>query len=173
MTAKQPTSMIILFTLVSITMITALTVEASDFQFNKGSRRLSLVVGSGSTFDDSYTVIGVGAGYYVADGLELGLDAEAWLGADPDIYKLSPQVKYVLPIPSMIRPYVGAFYRHIFIDDYDDLDTVGARGGVYFMVDERWFIGGGVVYESYLDCDDSVYGSCDDIYPEITFSVSF
>jgi len=71
----------------------------------------------------------------------------------PDIYKLSPQVKYVLPTRSRIRPYVGTFYRHIFIDHYDDLDSIGVRGGVYFMPDKQWFIGVG--------------------YPEITFSFSF
>ncbi|MBW2219857.1 MAG: hypothetical protein JRF40_10260 [Deltaproteobacteria bacterium] len=72
-----------------------------------------------------------------------------------------------------MRPYIGTFYRRVFIDSFDDLDTVGARAGVYFMPDQKWFIGVGAVYESYLDCDDTIYSSCDDIYPEITFSFSF
>jgi len=141
--------------------------------FKKGSRRVSIVAGSGRAFSNDYIIIGLGAGYYVFDNLELGLDGEAWLGGDPDMYKLSPQAKYILPTQSRLRPYVGAFYNHLFIDHYDDLDTIGGRGGVYFIQEERWFLGVGVVYESYLDCDDTIYSSCDEFYPEITFSFSF
>ena len=89
------------------------------------------------------------------------------------MYKLSPQAKYILPTQSRLRPYIGAFYNHLFIDNYDDLDTIGGRGGVYFIQEGQWFLGVGVVYESYLDCDDTIYSSCDEIYPEITFSFSF
>ena len=141
--------------------------------FKEGSVRVSIVISSGQTFGNDYTIIGLGAGYYVKDGLELGLDGEAWLGGDPDIYKLSPQAKYILSTQSRLRPYIGAFYNHSFIDNYDDLDTIGGRGGVYFVQDERWFIGVGAAYESYLDCDDTIYSSCDEFYPEITFSFSF
>ncbi|MBW2611319.1 MAG: hypothetical protein JRE12_02990 [Deltaproteobacteria bacterium] len=141
--------------------------------FEKGSSRASIVVGSGWTLDNSYVILGLGAGYYVFDGLEIGLDGEAWLGGDPDIYKLSPQMKYTLPVQSRVRPYVGAFYSHIFIDGYDDLDTTGVRGGVYFTSDEKWFFGVGAVYESYLNCDDTILSSCDNIYPEVSFSFSF
>ncbi len=141
--------------------------------FEKGSSRVSIVAGSGRTLDSNYVILGLGAGYFVLNGLELGLDGEAWLGADPSIYKLSPQARYIIPIQSRIRPYVGAFYSRIFIDGYDDLDTAGARGGVYFTSDGKWFIGLGAVYESYLDCNEDVYSSCDDVYPEISFSVIF
>jgi len=34
--------------------------------------------------------------YFVAKGLELGVDGEAWTGNSPSIYKVSPQVRYVL-----------------------------------------------------------------------------
>ena len=141
--------------------------------FKQGSLRVSIAVGSGQAFENDYIIIGLGAGYYVKDGLELGLDGEAWLGGDPDIYKLSPQAKYILPTQSRLRPYVGAFYNHSFVDHEDDLDSIGGRGGVYLIQDERWFVGIGAVYESYLDCDEKIYSSCDDIYPEITFSFSF
>ena len=157
-------------------LIATLLASVPDIQadpFKKGSRRVSIVVGSGQTFANDYIIIGLGAGYYVIDGLEFGLDGEAWLGGDPDIYKLSPQAKYILSTQSRLRPYIGAFYNHSFIDHYDDLDTIGGRGGVYFMQDEQWFIGVGAVYESYLNCDEKIYSSCDDIYPEITFSFSF
>ena len=95
------------------------------------------------------------------------------MGGDPDIYKLKPQITYILPTQSRLRPYAGAFYSRIFIQGYDDLNTAGARGGVLFTPDGRWFMGVGAVYESYLDCDEDIYSSCDEIYPEITFSITF
>ncbi len=157
-------------------LIVNLFASAHDIQadpFEKGSLRVSIVVGSGQAFENDYTIIGLGAGYYVKDGLELGLDGEAWLGGDPDIYKLSPQAKYILSTQSRLRPYVGAFYNHSFVDHDDDLDSIGGRGGVYLIQDERWFVGVGAAYESYLDCDERIHDSCNDIYPEITFSFTF
>lgn len=147
--------------------------DAHADPFGKGSGRLSVIIGSGEAFNDDYTILGVGAGYYVFDGFEIGLDGEAWLGGDPDIYKISPGIRYVLPIETVLRPYVGGFYRHTFIDGFDDLDSFGARGGVYVMPGRNWYLGLGVVYESYADCSESVYDSCDEVYPEITFSVTF
>lgn len=173
MLSVRSIKVITLFVLILIASLPAFVSDTQADPFNKGSRRVSIVAGSGRTFSNDYLIIGLGAGYYVLNGLELGLDGEAWLGGDPDIYKLRPQAKYILPIQSRFRPYVGAFYNHSFIDHYDDLDTIGGRGGVYFIQEERWFLGVGAVYESYLNCDDKIYSSCDDIYPEITFSFSF
>lgn len=164
---------IVLLVMILYVGIFAFASYSNADSFEKGSRRASFVVGSGRTFANNYFVIGLGAGYYVYDGLEIGLDGEAWLGSDPDIYKLSPQVKYVLPTQSKIRPYIGAFYRHAFIDNYDDLDTIGGRGGIYLIQDRKWYVGVGAVYESYLNCDEDVYNTCDDVYPEITFAFSF
>ena len=159
--------------ILGIVILCVLTSNSYADPFGKGSSRVSFVVGSGYTFNETYIILGLGAGYFVLNGLELGLDGQAWVGADPSIYKLSPQVKYVVPTGSRIRPYIGAFYSRIFIDGFDDTDTAGGRGGVYFMSDQRWFMGVGAVYESYLDCNEDIYSSCDDVYPEITFSVSF
>jgi hypothetical protein len=164
---------IIMFAFLLIVNLSASVPDIQADPFKKGSRRVSIAAGSGRMFSNDYIIIGLGAGYYVLNGLELGLDGEAWLGGDPDIYKLSPQAKYILPTQSRLRPYVGAFYNHLFIDHYDDLDTIGGRGGVYFIQEEQWFFGVGVVYESYLNCDHEIYSSCDDLYPEITFSFSF
>ena len=154
-------------------LLGAAAADAQAGPFDKGARRASLVVGSGYTLNENYVILGLGVGYFVLDGLELGLDGQAWVGGDPDIYKLKPQVTYVVPTRSRLRPYAGAFYSRIFIAGYDDLDTAGARGGVLFTSDGRWFMGVGAVYESYLDCDKDVYSSCDDVYPEITFSITF
>ena len=159
--------------LILIVTILASVHDIKADPFEQGSLRVSIVVGSGEAFENDYTIIGLGAGYYLKKGLELGLDGEAWLGGDPDINKLSPQAKYILSTQSRFRPYIGAFYTHSFVDHNDDLDSVGGRGGVYLVQDDRWFIGVGVVYESYLDCDEDILDSCDDVYPEITISFTF
>lgn len=159
--------------IVLVILFSASNSEIYAGPFEKGSSRVSIVVGSGNTLNENYVILGVGAGYHIFDGLELGLDGQAWLGGDPGIYKLIPKATYIFPTGSRLRPYAGAFYSRIFIDGFDDQDTAGARGGVYFTSDEKWFIGVGAVYESYLNCNEDVFSSCDDVYPEITFSVSF
>jgi hypothetical protein len=135
--------------------------------------RLSVLVGNGYAFDESYLVVGVGFGYYFATGLELGLDYESWSGASPHISKISPAVRYVIPTNSAIRPYVGAFYRRTMIDNYDDLNSAGGRAGLYIVSGQGSYFGVGAVYEKYLSCDTKVYRSCSDAYPELIFAIAF
>lgn len=141
--------------------------------FADGSMRLSVVVGNGYAFDQSYLVVGVGFGYFVAKGLELGLDAESWSSGDPGITKISPAVRYVVPTSGAIRPYIGAFYRWTMIENLDDLNSLGGRAGIYFLSGQGFYFGGGIVYEKYLSCDEAVYRSCSDTYPEIIFAITF
>ncbi|MCG6908547.1 MAG: hypothetical protein LJE94_00315 [Deltaproteobacteria bacterium] len=159
--------------IIIILFLSAGVTAANAGPFEKGSRRFSIVAGSGRMLDSNYAIFGVGAGVFAADGLELGLDGEAWLGSDPGIYKLSPRATYILPVRSRVRPYGGVFYSHIFIEDYDDLDTAGVRGGVYITTDKSWFLGLGAVYEVYLNCDESIHASCDDTYPEVSILITF
>jgi hypothetical protein len=135
--------------------------------------RLSVLVGNGYAFNESYLIVGVGFGYYFAKGLELGLDYESWSGSSPHISKISPSVRYVLPTSSTVRPYVGAFYRRTMIDNYDDLNSAGARAGIYFVSGRGSYFGAGAVYEQYLSCDTKVYRSCSDAYPELIFAIAF
>jgi hypothetical protein len=141
--------------------------------FANGSMRLSVLVGNGYAFDESYLVVGVGFGYFVAKGLELGLDAESWSGANPGITKISPAVRYVVPTNSAIRPYIGAFYQRTMIENYNDLNSAGGRAGIYFLSGQGSYFGAGVVYEQYLSCDQAVYHSCSSTYPEIIFAIAF
>jgi hypothetical protein len=50
---------------------------------------------------------------------------------------------------------------------------VGARAGVYLKAGRNAYIGIGAVYESYIDCNSSVYRSCNDTYPELSFTIAF
>jgi len=141
--------------------------------FSAGSTRLSVIIGNGYAFNNSYVLIGVGAAYFLANGLDIGLDYEYWTGANPGIQKISPRVDYVVNTRSSIRPYIGAFYRRTMIDGFPDLDSIGGRVGLYFISGKGIYFGAGFLYESYLDCNTAKYASCDATYPEFIVAVSF
>lgn len=139
--------------------------------FSKGNTTVGIVAGSGRSFNEDYLILGVGVGYYVLEGLELGVDIQHWFLGDPGITKISPQIRYVFTQPKVIKPYIGAFYRRTYISDIDDQDSFGYRLGAYFSGSNGVYIGGGIVYEEYQDC--SRFLDCSDTYPEIIFSFSF
>ena len=70
--------------------------------FSANSTAVGVVLGSGSAFNDDYLILGVGVGYYVVDGLELGIDLHHCFSGDPSITKLSPQIRYVFTQPIVI-----------------------------------------------------------------------
>lgn len=61
----------------SVFFIAAAVYGQEAYPFNKGRSRFSLQAGSTRAFDRNYTSVGIGAGYYVHDGFEAGLDADA------------------------------------------------------------------------------------------------
>ncbi|MBP9699250.1 MAG: hypothetical protein KBD85_04440 [Elusimicrobia bacterium] len=149
------------------------SVSAGKSLFDAGRWRGSFSVGSGQSAGDTYMVAGLGVGYFIANGLEAGFDGEAWIGASPQTYKLTPGLRYVYSGFEKFWPYVGAFYRRTFYEGWDDLNSYGARYGAYMSLGGNAYAGLGGVYEKLLDCNESVYSSCTSTYPEITFSLSF
>jgi len=141
--------------------------------FSKGRTSLAITGGTGYAFNESYLVLGVGVGYYVLDGLALGLSVESWSGSSPGLYKVTPSVQYVFHQIPKLNPYIGAFYRRTYVSGMSDIDSVGGRAGVYVAAGRSAYIGLGAVYESYLDCNKAIYTSCSDTYPELTFMISF
>ena len=144
--------------------------------FSKNSTSVAFILGSGSAFNDNYIIAGIGVGYYVVRGLELGIDLQYWFSGDPSITKVSPQIKYVFTQPEVIKPYVGVFYRRTYYGDYrgidlDDQDSYGYRAGAYFSTNNRVYVGLGAVYEEYKGC--SAYTDCSNTYPEVLVTVSF
>jgi hypothetical protein len=141
--------------------------------FGKGRTGFVVSGGTGYAFDQSYFVLGLGLTYYVIDGLNVGLFAESWSGNDPHFYKVTPSVQYVFYQVPVVKPYVGAFYRRTYFSSLPDINSVGGRAGAYIAAGRNAYIGGGVVYESYLDCNKSIYRSCSETYPEISFTLAF
>lgn len=146
---------------------------SSQGLFDRGAKQLSVVVGSGRSFNEDYLVLGVGFGYYPFNGLELAINWQSWLGGDPSINQLTPSVTYVFRNKSAIAPYLGGLYRWTFISGLDDLTAYGARAGVYVSTGRRSYLGLGGVYMAYNDCDTGIYRTCSDTYPEVSFAFSF
>jgi len=139
--------------------------------FSRGATSLGVVAGSGTAFNDNYIILGVGIGYYVMNGLELGIDVQHWFSGDPAITKVSPQVKYVFTQAGQIKPYVGTFYRKTYIENLDNQDSYGYRAGAYFSGSKGVYVGGGIVYEQYTNCSQFI--DCSNTYPEVLISVNF
>jgi hypothetical protein len=141
--------------------------------FSKGRTHLYVSGGAGSSFGESYVVIGAGVDYFLLDGLSAGLAFESWSGADPGFTKITPSVRYVFYGMQAVKPYVGVFYRRTDIDGRPSLDSTGGRAGVFVQAGRNAYMGFGVTYESYRDCQPSVYADCESTYPELSFAVVF
>ncbi len=176
-TVKSLTAVLVTFLLAVPVFAGPVSVSSSGARvshsspFNQGKTNVSVVLGSGSAFNDNYIILGAGIGYYILDGLELGVDAQYWFSGDPSIVKVSPQVKYVFAPGAKIRPYIGAFYRRTFVDSpiFRDQNSYGTRAGAFFSSRSGVYLGGGIVYEKYQDCN---FGDCSNTYPEFLISIS-
>src|SRR3954462_13694229 len=131
------------------------------FGFSGGDRQQT-------AFGHRYISVGLGAGYYVHDGLEVGLFALHEFGDAPSINELSPSLRYVAqPLVGRwpLLPYAGVFYNHWFIGaPGSDQDTVGTRAGLLYL-SGRAVLGLGVVYEHVVS---TCPGDCDSVYPDVT-----
>ena len=149
------------------------TSDSGTTGFSQGRSRLSITGGYASTVEKSYLVLGVGAGYYVRDGLEAGLDGEGWFGSRPRRYSISPGVRYILPISDQVRPYAGGFYKRTFYDDLSPLNALGFRAGISTPLSVYSNLSAGIAYEHALGCDGDIYGKCTQVYPEVGLSFSY
>ena len=140
--------------------------------FDKGNTVATVAIGSGQFFRENYLIIGAGIGYYVTDGIELGVDVDYWTGGDPSIYEITPKLTYVFDNPSQFKPYLGAFYNRTFIEGLDDSDALGYRVGAFMPAGNKTYIGIGVVHTELQDCRETLLVSCSETYTELTFMIS-
>ena len=140
--------------------------------FNKGNTIATLAIGSGQFFSEDYLIIGVGVGYYVTDGIELGLDIDFWTGGDPSIYEITPKLTYVYDNSSQLKPYVGVFYNRTYIEGFNDSDALGYRVGAFMPAGRKTYIGLGIVHTELQDCIETLLVSCSETYTELTFMIS-
>ncbi len=141
--------------------------------FGEGSVQIGVLAGSGTAFNNSYTILGAGVNYYVIDGLSLGLAYEHWSGTGPSISKTTPSVQYVFYQLGAVKPYVGAFYRRVTVSGQPDYNSAGGRAGVYIAAGPHAAIGVGYAEEKALNCQRSIYSSCTSGYAEISAVIGF
>ncbi|MEN8006364.1 MAG: hypothetical protein ABFS42_05080 [Candidatus Krumholzibacteriota bacterium] len=139
--------------------------------FGKGRVRIGFYGGAGSAGGQSYVILGGGAGYYLVNGLEAGVDLEGWVFQSPSIWKVTPQLRYILWQMQPIHPYAGVFWRKTYVGgNWPDYDSWGARGGIAYRKGGN-YLAVGLVYEKFENnlFDQDNYT----IYPEIAFWISF
>jgi hypothetical protein len=142
--------------------------------FGQGRTHASVTGGYASFNNKDYFVLGLGAGYNLLDGLEAGMGGEVWTGSKPNIYTVSPQLNYFLPLDFQWKPYLGGFYKKTFYQtDFKNLDSAGARAGLAFPLATHAYATAGIVYEKFLNCDSSIYTSCSQTYPEFGIALSY
>lgn len=117
-------------------------------------------------------MLGIGASYFVLDGLSLGLNLETWTSGDPSLNKVTTSVQYTF-FQQRLKPYVGAFYKRVYIEGLPDLDAYGGRTGLYFPASHNLYLSGGVVYENYRQCGKALLNDCSDVYPEFGIAFTF
>ena len=123
---------------------------------------------SAGNSEAGHWIVGAGAGYYVYDGLQAELDLSYWFAEEPNAWGVSPGARFVLWFIPVVHPYAGLFYRRLFVEDSDAIDSAGWRGGVSIL-SGRTIIDAGLRYERVLDCE----GDCEAYSPEIGFGVTF
>ena len=139
--------------------------------FDRGKFSLSAGGGSQTLLGSSYFAVGASAGYFVLDGVEIGLGALHEFGSGPSISKLTPMLEYVaqpLVGKSPVIPYVATFYNHWFIGGQSDVDTVGGRAGLLY-VSGQLVLGLGAAYERIVS---ACVMDCSSIYPDFTISLA-
>ena len=139
--------------------------------FDRGRFGLSGGVSAQTEFNVHYFVIGAGVAYYVIDGLSLGLSGLHEFGDGPSISELSPEVRYVaqpLVYKWPVVPYVGTFYKHLFVGDNPDVDSIGAHGGLMF-VSGQLVLGLGVAVERQVSACTM---DCVFVYPDLIIALS-
>lgn len=141
--------------------------------FARGNVTGAVSIGRGEALGNTYTTLGAGIGYMVSEGLMAGINGELWMGEDPGIQKLTPEIRYTFTQVERVKPYVGAFFTRTFYEDLEDRNSYGLRGGIYLPFSSNAAVSFGLVYERVADCDEGTYGDCSQVYPEAGLLVSF
>ena len=140
--------------------------------FEKGKKNFGVSLGAGSSFGQTYTIVGLNANYFVVDNLAVGARYRGWFGATPSQNEVALESNYYIPLNKKIYPYIGAFVRETFVNsDYiDNYQTYGARAGLAMTMEKNTFLSIGYAVEYYGDCQA---GECSSSYPELVFGMSF
>ena len=144
-------------------------VKAEGHPFETGQTRISAGGGGGV----GGWSLGVSAGYFVTEGLELGLGTTYIRTDDLSLVQVTGSSTYVFLPAESLNPYTGGFARHWFVVDGDaeSQSSAGVRVGFYNRSGRNLLFGLGAVHEVILDCPAN--DECASIYPEFSLSLIF
>jgi len=140
--------------------------------FEKGKSNIGVSIGAANSLNQTYTIFGINASYFIVDNLAVGLRYRGWFGATPTQNEVAVDANYYIPLNQKFRPYVGAFVRQTFVnsDIIDDYASYGARGGLALTMSKNSFISVGYAIEYYDNCQ---VGDCSTSYPEFVLGLAF
>jgi len=174
----RPARLLLAIALIATATLTTRSAQAQSFgasggydPFDQGRFRLSAFLGAASGFENTYFMLGVGVGYFVLPGLELGAQVDQWFGSAPNVTRVAPELKYVINIIDSVKPYIGGFYRHWFLTSgFDDLNTAGGRAGLIIVTSPHAYFSAGAAYERVINkCDVN----CSYWFPEVGLALAF
>ncbi len=157
--------------LLTAIMIGSLNAEGLTGLFSQGQKNFGFGVSSGSSFNSDYTIVSASFNYFIQNNISAGIGYQGWFGGDPKINEISIPVTYYYPLSELYHPYVGAIYRHTFVDSdlIDDYDVIGGRIGVAMTMGNNTYAQFGWVQEHRTHGSDSQ----DEGYPEISMGFVF
>ncbi|MEA1982892.1 MAG: hypothetical protein U9N39_05045 [Campylobacterota bacterium] len=62
--------------------------------FLKGKSNFGISVGAGSSYNNTYTIVGLSGNYFVVDNLSIGASYRGWFGATPMQNELALATNY-------------------------------------------------------------------------------
>ena len=142
---------------------------AAQYFADDGKSSASLSLATAKQFDRDYTVLSGRYGRFFVDEFEASIGLELWRGHTPEIYKIIPELRYVSSRGGMFKPYGAVFLTRTFYSStVTNHNSFGVRGGMYYELNPRAYLGLGLVHERLESCDQAVLKDCHYLYPELT-----
>ncbi len=155
-------------------LVPALPATAQYYGRGGGENSASFSLSEAEQFGKSYTVISGRYGRFFVPQFEASIGLELWRGNSPSVYKIVPELRYVSAIGQTFKPYAALFLsRTMYSNEVSSHNTYGARGGMYYVLDNSTYVGVGLVHERQESCERAVMSDCKQTNPEITLHFRF
>ncbi len=113
--------------------------EARAGHFEQGGMTLGLGVGFEQSDQHSYYAFSASGGYFVLDGVLLGLSGLLQAGSDESLIGVLAFEAQYIPFPEwVVTPYLDASQGRIFVKDGDDGWRTGVGAGLIFAMHPRY-----------------------------------
>ncbi len=131
--------------------IICLSTTSAFARFEQGTYRIGASLGLRGTNDGIEFSLGGAFGYFLLDGLDLGLSTVVQTGGvDPTLVWLSADLRFI-PLPDLqVTPFLKTSGGRLFVIDYDDAWLVSAGGGLIYPLGPRLAVEIGAGYRWYF-----------------------